>query len=288
MHKLGNRFDLLIVDEAHHFGRGLQDEALEMSTAACRLGLTATPPSGETAESLAELVGPLVYRLSIADLTGTYLAGFEIVDFRLELTEDERAAYEAAWGLFSAASEQFRRLAPGASWSDFLRWAARTPGGRGAVAAWHRARRILSLTEAKKKVLRSLLDRHRGSRVLVFTADKEAAYRIAVEHLIMPITADIRGSERAAMLAAFEEGSIRALVSARVLNEGFDIPAADVGIIVGGAHGEREHVQRVGRLLRPAEGKRAMIYELLTCDTHEISQARRRRRGLRSGCTGAL
>src|SRR2546426_957849 len=44
MDRLGNRFDLLVVDEAHHFGCGLRDEALEMSIAAARLGLTATPP----------------------------------------------------------------------------------------------------------------------------------------------------------------------------------------------------------------------------------------------------
>jgi superfamily II DNA or RNA helicase len=117
--------------------------------------------------------------------------------------------------------------------------------------------------------------------VLVFTSDKAAAYRIAHEHLIMPITADIRRREREEMMAAFREGRIRALVSARVLNEGFDVPAADVGIVVGGGLGEREHTQRVGRLLRPADGKHAVIYELVTRGTIEIPQARKRKRGLR-------
>jgi superfamily II DNA or RNA helicase len=45
MERLGNRFDLLIVDEVHHFGTGLRDEALEMAIADARLGLTATPRS---------------------------------------------------------------------------------------------------------------------------------------------------------------------------------------------------------------------------------------------------
>ena len=45
MDRLGNRFDLVVVDEAHHFGCGLRDEALEMSIADARLGLTATPPA---------------------------------------------------------------------------------------------------------------------------------------------------------------------------------------------------------------------------------------------------
>jgi superfamily II DNA or RNA helicase len=65
-----------------------------------------------------------------------------------------------------------------------------------------------------------------------------------------------------------------------VLNEGLDVPDADVAIIVGSALGEREYVQRVGRLLRPGEGKRALVYELVTRKTIEVRQARRRRDGL--------
>jgi superfamily II DNA or RNA helicase len=48
-------------------------------------------------------------------------------------------------------------------------------------------------------------------------------------------------------------------VSARVLGEGIDVPDADVAVIVGAALGEREHVQQVGRLLRPGEGRRAIV-----------------------------
>jgi superfamily II DNA or RNA helicase len=44
---LGNRFDLLVIDEVHHFGAGGGDETLEMCTAAARLGLSATLPEGE-------------------------------------------------------------------------------------------------------------------------------------------------------------------------------------------------------------------------------------------------
>ncbi len=75
----------------------------------------------------------------------------------------------------------------------------------------------------------------------------------------MPITCDIGRAERDDALARFRRGALRALVSARVLNEGLDVPDADVAVVVGGALGEREHVQRVGRLLRPGDGKRALV-----------------------------
>jgi superfamily II DNA or RNA helicase len=141
-------------------------------------------------------------------------------------------------------------------------------------------RRLLAFTHAKRQALESLLSRHRHSRVLIFTADNETAYAIAREHLVMPLTCDIGRPERDDVLERFRHGDLRTLVSARVLNEGLDVPDADVAVVVGGALGEREHVQRVGRLLRPSEGKRAVVYELVTRNTLEVGQARRRRQGL--------
>ena len=281
MDRLGNRFDLLVVDEAHHFGCGLRDEALEMSIAATRLGLTATPPRDTAvAERLVELVGPTAYELTIGDLAGTFLSSFDIVTLHLDLTATERKAYEGWMTTFRQVHAQFRRVAPGASWEDFARTAARTVEGRRALDAFRRARKLVTFTEAKREMLGVLLRRHRDARLLIFTADNENAYSIAREHLVMPFTCDIGRGEREEVLARFREGTLRALVSARVLNEGIDVPAADVAIIVGGALGQREHVQRVGRLLRPLQGKRALVYELVSRQTTEVRLARRRRAGL--------
>lgn len=181
---------------------------------------------------------------------------------------------------FRVVHAEFRRLAPMASWQDFVRFAGRTPNGRHALSAWRQARKLLALTDAKRDALRSLLRHHRDNRVLVFTADNEAAYEIAREHLIMPITCDIGRKERDEVLARFCSGELHALVSARVLNEGLDVPDADVAIVVGSSLGEREHVQRVGRLLRPGDGKHALVYELVSRQTSEVRQARRRRAAL--------
>jgi superfamily II DNA or RNA helicase len=289
MERLGNRFDLLIVDEAHHFGTGLRDEALEMSIADARLGLTATPPRGDAAAArLATLIGPPVYELGIADLAGGFLADYTLITLHLDLNEAERSTYEALMTTFRAVSQAFYQRVPTASWEDFVRSVADTGAGRRALTAWRQARRLLALTEAKRATMRALLQRHRGARLLVFTADNGTAYTVAREHLIMPITCDIGRKERAHALERFRSGALRALVSARVLNEGLDVPDADVAIVVGGSLGEREHVQRVGRLLRPATGKRALVYELVTRRTSEVRQAQRRRAGLGSRVASRL
>jgi superfamily II DNA or RNA helicase len=252
-----------------------------MSIANARLGLTATPPrSTVPAGRLAELVGPTVFELAVGDLAGGFLASFDCITLYLDLCPEERAAYSRLSALFTSAYMEFRQEAPEAGWADFARAASATAGGRCALAAWRQARRLLAFTRTKRRALQSLLGRHRCARVLVFTADNETAYAIARAHLVMPITCDIGRQERDDVLERFRRGEIRTLVSARVLNEGIDVPDADVAIIVAGALGEREHVQRVGRLLRPSEGKRAVVYELVTRDTIEVGQARRRRKGL--------
>ncbi len=81
MESVGDRFDLLVVDEAHHFGTGANDEILELCTAPARLGLTGTPPGDRLQQSrLEQLIGPVVYRQSVSDLVGDYLASAVVGD----------------------------------------------------------------------------------------------------------------------------------------------------------------------------------------------------------------
>jgi superfamily II DNA or RNA helicase len=177
---------------------------------------------------------------------------------------------------------QFFRYARAATWRDFQNAAIRTDEGRRALAAWRRSRKLVAFTEAKQAALARLLAEHQGDRLLVFTADNDTAYRIAREHCIMPITRDIGRVERRDALERFHTGEFGALVSAQVLNEGIDVPDAKTAILVAGRLGTREYLQRVGRLLRPAPEKQALVYELVTRNTHEIRGSLRRRRELAS------
>jgi superfamily II DNA or RNA helicase len=283
MEALGNRFDMVVVDEAHHFGTGANDEALELCTAPARIGLTGTPPSDRPQRArLEELIGPVVYRQRVFDLAGEYLAPLQVVTLELELSDDERRAYPEEVAIYHPIVRHFFRYAPRATWREFQSAAIRTDEGRRALASWRRSRRLVAFTEAKRAALVRLLAQHPGQRLLVFTGDNDTAYTIAREHCIMPITRDIGRVERREALERFRSGELGALVSAQVLNEGIDVPDADTAILVGGRLGTREYLQRVGRLLRPAPDKRALVYELVTRDTHEIRDAARKRRGLDS------
>ncbi|MDQ3034680.1 MAG: DEAD/DEAH box helicase family protein [Myxococcota bacterium] len=282
--RLGNRFELLVVDEVHHFGVGARDEILEMTLASARLGLTATmPPPGAARDRLTELVGPLACELSVEDLAGRYLAQLERIVVHLRLHPGEQKTYDAEMAVFRAALGPLLRAQPGLSWPEIVSILGRSDAGLRALAALRAARRVARRSEAKLDALGRVLEQHRDRRVLVFTADNDTAYEIARRFLIMPITCDIARDERDRVLALFRSGALRALVSSRVLNEGIDVPEAEVAVIVGASLGEREHVQRVGRVLRPAPGKTALVYELVTDGTSERRQARERARALGSG-----
>lgn len=275
--QLGNRFETIIADEVHHFGNGIRDEIFEMSTAKHRLGLTATvPKKAEQIEKLNRYIGAPVYELAIADLSGSFLAQFDLYSLHLDMNEEERKLYERNISLFRSYFKKFKAACPEASWLDFVRIANQGIEGRAAIKGLQAAKKITNFASSKAATLASLLARHRGQRTLVFTADAETAYSISREYLIAPITSEIGRKEREEMLAQFRVGKINALVSCRVLNEGFDVPDAEVAIIVGGTHGEREHLQRIGRILRPSTGKKAIVYELICRDTVEVRQAKKR------------
>ena len=89
--KIGDRFGLVVVDEAHHVGAECPGEVLEMLVATARLGLTATPPIGDAALGLERLVGPTLYSLAIDDLVGDARADFDLVTIpRARVTRSQR------------------------------------------------------------------------------------------------------------------------------------------------------------------------------------------------------
>jgi len=61
--------------------------------------------------------------------------------------------------------------------------------------------------------------------------------------------------ERLRNISEFKDGKIAILVACRALDEGFDVPEADTGIIVAGTSSIRQWIQRMGRILRKAPGK---------------------------------
>jgi superfamily II DNA or RNA helicase len=275
---VGDRFAVLVVDEAHHFAGGFRAEALEMCVAPKRLGLTATAPDpgSAAARCLEDLIGPLVCEVGVGELLGVHLADLEVLRMAVRLEPDELAAYVRDYRPFAELRGAFARANPDADWASTLRAIARTAAGRAAISNHRRAVALASFPKAKRSLLAALLTRHREDKSLIFTSSTDDAYAIALEHLVPVITADTGRSERLDILDRYRDGRYRTLVSACVLNEGVNVPDARIAIIVAGRFGRLEQVQRIGRVLRPAPGKVARVYELVTSETVDDGRARAR------------
>ena len=162
-------------------------------------------------------------------------------------------------------------------WAQFIQLSSRSRHGRRAWAAWREQRRIALQSKAKLDQLGIILEAHREAQVIIFTADNDTVYALSRRHLIPALTHQTPGPERRRILQAFNQSSLRAVVTSRVLNEGVDMPAASVGVVLSGSGSVREHVQRLGRILRRADGKEAILYEVITAGTSEEYTSDKRR-----------
>ena len=279
---LGDRFGLVVVDEAHHLGGALRAEPLEMNLAPFRLGLTALAPTARSPSRFVDLIGPIVFQLRVRDLTGRSLAPMRLVGIGLDMTPEEQARWTGDMSCYRADRAQLSLELWGLPWNGVIALLARTDAGRRALAARARAVALASFTTSKAIVLAAILERHIGERTIVFTRDNRSAYAISRAHLIPAVTCDVGARERRDILAAFARGDVRTVVSARVLDEGVDVPGASVAIILGASGSERQHVQRVGRILRPAPGKRAIVYDIFNLEAGEAMRASGRRAAVAS------
>jgi superfamily II DNA or RNA helicase len=279
MEHLGCRFGLVVFDECHH----LPGESYALGARFClapfRLGLTATPERSDGRDALMdELVGRVVYRKDIVELAGEYLSEYETVRVSVDLSPDERAEYEHERAIYRQyLTDNGIAMSSPRGFSDFIMRSSRTDDGRRAFAAYRRQREIAFTAPAKLDYVERLLHQHRSDRTIVFTQDNATVHLLSRKFLIPAITHHTRVSERSAILQAFSKGTYTAIATSKVLNEGVDIPEANVAIVMSGSGSVREHVQRLGRILRKGEGKQAILYELVTGGTSESMTSMRRR-----------
>jgi superfamily II DNA or RNA helicase len=296
--ELGDRFGLVVFDEVHHLGgEGYRDVA-RLLAAPARMGLTATfeRPDGAH-EVVAELVGGKVYDVDADELAGEHLAPYDVKRVEVELTPEERETYEAHQETFVDYLRTSNiQLTSGSDYRELVKRSGTDPRAREALLAKQRARDVMMNSDAKMAELERILDRHREDRVIVFCAHNDTVYRVAERFLIPAITHRTGAEERREILRRFREGTYSRVVSANVLDEGVDVPDANVAVVLAGSGSEREFTQRLGRILRPTEdgvsgstdpearetspaslGGRALLYEVVSAETAEERVAERRR-----------
>lgn len=285
---------LLVADECHRYGAESFSRALRPEYA-WRLGLTATLARGDAGDSiLRDYFGPVRFGMGYQRAAADQLiAPFKIAFAAVPLGRDEREIYdELEETLFDVRKKlvQHHGLEPEPV-GEFLKQVSRlaeqgesSAGRRLArcyLARFADRRALLSGTRMKALALEGLAPAVRASAgAIVFTQTKEGS-REAAEVLgsagcrAAAMHSSMADQEREERLELLRDGSVDAVSAPRILDEGVDVPDADLGVVMAATRSRRQMIQRLGRVLRRRRGKIARFVVLYAQDTVEDPLARR-------------
>lgn len=79
-------------------------------------------------------------------------------------------------------------------------------------------------------------------------------------------------SEREHIISKFKSKDYQVIVAIKCMDEGIDIPTADVGILMASSTNPREYIQRIGRIIRQSPGKTsARLYDICVDTIHSLN-----------------
>ncbi len=244
----------LVVDECHKAASPLFRACLDVPKVAS-LGLSATPErqyDDGLSEVLIPALGPIIYQYSYKEAArDKVIVPFQLKNIVFELEDENKQEYDKLTKSIALAIKKYGPEAPET------------------IALYIKRTRVLNLSLNRVRLALRLVASHRDRRVLVFHEDIEAcnlihqvlvqnSVRAGVYHSKLPVR------ERAEMLAGYRKGALNVLITCRALDEGFNVPETEVGIIAASTATRRQRIQRLGRVLRPIRGKdNATVYTLV-------------------------
>ena len=280
---------LLVVDECHRLGAEKFQHALK-EVFLSRLGLSATRERTDGAHDtiLASFFGDVVYSLGYeAAMAGGYISQVKVAQIEVQLSADEQVEFdELSEGISAAQYELSKRFGiPLEPYSRFMEEVHNLAvhgdmkqgmAAKRYISAVTKRRKLLANTPKKSEALATLVSAiNNSNRAIIFTETISGvtdiynllkASGIATEQL----HSQLSSRERVAALHMFETGKCKALVAARVLDEGIDVPEADLAIIVSATKTRRQMIQRMGRVLRPKiDGRPARFVLVYVAGTSE-------------------
>lgn len=262
--KMSEQKCFLIVDECHkaaseHFRSVLKINAI------ASLGLSATPDrpyDDGLKDVLIPALGPVIFSYDYSDaLSDGVIVPFELRNVAFDLEDDRQIEYDKLSRAIARSISQH-----GAEAEE-------------TIALFLKRARLLNLSINRVRLALKLVAANRGKRTLIFHEDIDACNLIhsvldengvkaGVYHSKMTLRA------RASMLGQYRKGEIDVLVTCRALDEGFNVPETELGIIAASTATRRQRIQRLGRVVRPAKGKSGAVIYTLVATAPEIQRLR--------------
>jgi superfamily II DNA or RNA helicase len=282
---IGNKFAFVIFDELHHLAAPGYRTIAEQFTSPYRLGLTATYEREDSLHlDFPRLVGGIVYQSSVNELArDKHLASFTVEKRYVKLLPEEEIEYQKNYNQYLSYLHELGIRYSQIGLQKLIMISGKNQYARNALLARNKALDIALNSQSKIEELRKILSENPDRKTIIFTQHNKLVYLISNKFLIPFITHKSSKQEREDALNGFRDGRYRALVTSKVLDEGVDVPDAELGIIVSGTGSKREFIQRLGRLLRiKPNSKNAKLIEIVSSGTSEINTSVRRKQALKN------
>lgn len=285
---------LLILDEIHRYGSEVFGNIFQARDYDNLLGLTATLPKDGEKYSYIRKYAPVVEEVSLSDcLENEWISPFVVYNLPIELSFSERKQYDDLndkyeyhfsrfghnFGLAMKAlkNDQFaRKYANQRNWSyDKVKKHAVQ-----FIRNVNKRKSMLYNLTSKLKMGKKLVKKFSDRKIISFSQTQQFAERLCeyTEGHSVAYHSDMSKSEKEKAMNLFRNGDKNVLSTAKALDQGADLPDLSMALILAATSKPLQSIQRMGRVLRKQEGKRAIIVEVYAKNTQDEKWLRKRQR----------
>jgi len=270
-------YSLIVLDEIHHYASPESQIIFDHFYGSAVLGLSATPERQDGEHAIFDKHCPIVYQYNFGSaIENKDMAPFEMHNVEVDITGDER---QRITNLTSGIRNEFKvfnfdimRVHSAIKHGD---WQEKKIAGQLLRRIGDRKEILLDNAFKNNKAVELILN-NPNEKIIVFTELISSANKIEelvtgtdYPNKVFIYHSEGKKKEKQKQLDEFKTCLAGVLISAKALDEGVNVPSCGVAIIVGGSSVKRQFVQRLGRVLRPIEGKVAKLYQLYIPQTKD-------------------
>lgn len=272
--------DMIVLDEVHLISESaveydrIFDVIVEDHKKAI-LGLTATIDERDPKYQTILTVAPPVKKYMIREaVTDGRLAKPVVLEEQVKFTDDEQKIYDESSEKIKEISRKLQAYDPIKMTAMLSRGGARGSMAKQWFAMVRKRKEVLSSTGQKLSRAVEIVKRHPGERVMIFseTVDSIQQLRDLLESAGIPartIHNGVRRQEREEILSSWGRDYFP-LLSVHTLEIGYDVPQVGIAIIIASTSNMNQVAQRIGRVVRKAEGKEhALVYIVYVSGTKD-------------------
>lgn len=282
--------DLLILDEEHRYASNLFSEVFKRVKYKAILGLTGTFERLDGKHKIVNKYCPIVDRVTIIEaLANNWVSDFVEYEVLLDVDniDEYRQINKQFIGHFEFFGFDFKLLMSligkngfekrkayatmmckdKSRWSEYFK--ATTMHAMGCMRTMNAKKQFINNHSKKIEIARKIIAARPHSKIITFSNNVKMAESIGMDGGIY--TGKMTKKKGRVTLEEFYEKKEGVLHSCTRLNEGADCPGLNVAIILGIDSSSTKSRQRLGRVVRFEEGKKAEIFNIVINDTQEVS-----------------